>query len=160
MIRMASGFIILQDRSCLAVRWTGYDALIRIVLRELGDSVGARELATILTAKIPPEGMDEGLEMGWGFMDEEQRDTIERSLDLRGLSEDHHQLYWADLQKDFGQLMRLGTDYAGLHPDIPHELLRKRKWSLRNGDPLAHSDWTQLADEHFERLSREGGDVG
>ena len=93
MIRMASGFIILQDRSCLAVRWTGYDALIRIVLRELGDSVGARELTTILVAKIPPEGMDEGLEMGWGFMDEEQRDTIERSLDLRGLSEDHHQLF-------------------------------------------------------------------
>lgn len=55
--------------------------------------MGARELTTILVAKIPPEGMDEGLEMGWGFMDEEQRDTIERSLDLRGLSEDHHQLF-------------------------------------------------------------------
>jgi len=150
---VASGFIILKDRSCFATRWTGYDEIIRITIREIEKKDSSNELVKILSSKIPKEDEENETEMGWGFVDKELEEIISRDLDLRGLSNEHHELFWKSLQKAYENLVKLGKEYSYLNPDRPKALLNMRKLSVRNKNPLDHSDWNVLADDEFEILS-------
>ncbi|RBW62687.1 hypothetical protein DS884_01505 [Tenacibaculum sp. E3R01] len=148
---MASGFIILKDRSCYAPRWTGFDGIIRDLIREIKNLENSTELKLILERKIP-SNTEEEVEMCWGFINTNGK-TIERGLDLRGLSDSNHKLFWTGIQKVYVNMIKFGTDYSTLNPIIPKEMLKRKKLSERNSNPLEHSDWNKLADEKFEMLS-------
>ena len=82
---MASGFIIFKDRRCFARRWTGYDEILRIAIRELEEIEGGQALADWLKSQIPAEEDSEDNEMGWGFINPRTKDVTSRVLDLRSL---------------------------------------------------------------------------
>ena len=150
---MANGFIILKDRSCFVTRWTGYDEIIRITIREIEKKDKSNELVKILSSKIPKGDEENEVEMCWGFFDKKTEKTISRDLDLRGLSNDHHELFWSSLQKACENLIKFGKAYSNLNPERAKQLLKQRKLSIRNRNPLEHSHWNVLADEEFEILS-------
>lgn len=78
---------------------------------------------------------------------------LKGGLDLRGLSDSNHKLFWTGIQKVYVNMIKFGTDYSTLNPIIPKEMLKRKKLSERNSNPLEHSDWNKLADEKFEMLS-------
>lgn len=150
---MASGFIILKDRSCFATRWTGYDKILAIIIREIKKINSSSELITILSNKIPHKNAKDEFEMGWGFIDESSREIISRELDMRGLSNEHHNLFWQALQEAHNNLLKMGEEYSILNPERSRQLLERRELSKTQNNPLNHSDWSVLADEDFEKLS-------
>ncbi|MEL6675257.1 MAG: hypothetical protein AAFR61_23820 [Bacteroidota bacterium] len=152
---MASGFIILEDRSCFATRWTGYDEIIRLLIRELTHLKGGETLIPILSEKIPREEDEQKGEMGWGFVNFEKDEIIERELDLRGLNTQGKRLFWQALERVVAKLAEQGKLYSGLNPDRPKELLEKKRLSAVNENPLDHSDWNKLADEAYDLLQPE-----
>lgn len=147
---MASGFFILRDRSCYAPRWTGFDGLIRDVIREIKNLENSSDLISILEMKTP-KNIDGEVEMCWGFINT-SGETIERVLDLRGLSDIDHKLLWTGIQMVYTNMVKYGQEYSSLNPNIPKELLKRRKLSEQKSNPLNHSDWNKLADEEFEVL--------
>lgn len=50
---MASGFIILKDRRCFGRRWTGYDEILKIAIKELYLIENGKDLAKWLETQIP-----------------------------------------------------------------------------------------------------------
>lgn len=63
---MASGFIILKDGRCFGRRWTVYDEILKIVIKELRLIGNGKDLADWLETQIPDLD-DESGECGWGF---------------------------------------------------------------------------------------------
>jgi hypothetical protein len=59
---MASGFWILADGRCLAVRWRYYDLTLRAVAESLGESHAARALREWILTLVP--GLDDIEELG------------------------------------------------------------------------------------------------
>jgi small nuclear ribonucleoprotein (snRNP)-like protein len=149
---MANGFIVLKDRSCFAGRWTGYDEVLKIAIREIKAIDDKNELIEILGKRIPENDEEHEVEMGWGFINK-KGEGVHRHLDLRGLSNEHYALFWRALQKRYGRLATLGEAYSFLNPDYLKSLLRMKKLSDKNGNPLDHSSWNVLANEDFEILS-------
>lgn len=149
---MASGFIILKDRSCFACRWTGYDEILRLVSNESSKIDPSSNLHITLSKRIPNEDNTEEVEMCWGFINQ-SGDTVERTLDLRGLSDMENQLFWKSVQKIYQNIILQGSNYSTLYPPFLRDFLKRKKLLDRYHPPLEHSDWSVLAEEDFQKLS-------
>ncbi len=131
---MASGFIILRDGRCLAVRHAVHDALLRSVAALLVD---VSPLRTWLLAQVPNE-LD--VDLGYAFVRAANGEHFARELDLRGLTEASQRL--------FERAARSAEPLAG--PFAPEDAVT---WALerfrtmldrcdRGEPPLELSDWT------------------
>lgn len=122
---MASGFIEISDNRSFSPRWTGFDEVIRIVICELKNELmhNSDELINHLESIIPPTDLDDGLEMGWGFIDYRIDGTTSRVLELKELSKTDLELFWTAVKNGYDNLIKLGTEYSTLYPKLMKELL-------------------------------------
>ena len=131
---MASGFIILKDARCLAVRGALHDAVIRSVANSLNHDP---PLQTWLLSLVPSDG---DVDLGHAFVRASDRAQIQRMLDLRCLTDSNRLL--------FENAARHARSIEG--PFAPEELvtecldrLRRMLDSYERGEPpLSLSDWT------------------
>jgi len=101
---MASGFFILKDGRCLAPRWTVYDCIIEMVIRELSnvEDKDAQDFCYWLQTLIPHEGDDYN---GFGgFIRRSNGEDVRRWLDLRELTEKNQILFWNSLKKSTAKI--------------------------------------------------------
>lgn len=120
---MAKGFITLENGKDYSVRWTGYDGIIRIVIRELYLIEGGEKLSEWLGTMIPNKHTQEG---GALFYDEAD-EMILRIIDLRGLTEINRQLFWLAVENGAVQLSKLGKQYSTLNPLVMTDLINMHK---------------------------------
>ena len=123
---MASGFIEVSSGKCFSPRWTGYDETVRIILKEL-EKMPPNEtvlsLTNILKSRIPPLDLKEGLEMGWGFIDEKNEDTVSRIIEFKELTEIQIKLFWKATILGYKKLIEIGEKYSTLRPELLKELI-------------------------------------
>lgn len=151
---MANGYIIFKDRSIFSTRWTGYDEIIRLAVKELQKVNEGIELSLWLSALVPIEyDTTDKSQWGTGFMNKQTGEVhIGKELDLRSLTEENQILFWAALKAAYSNLMIYKKNYSFLNPDRLEELLKRKALVDQNQEPLLHSDWTVLADEAFQKL--------
>ena len=81
---MASGFLILPDGRCYAVRWSLFDDVMRTVAIELSKNAESKVLHGWLTTKIPT--VDDVEDMGAGmWLRSSDQELLNRKIDLRDL---------------------------------------------------------------------------
>ncbi len=148
---MASGFIILKDGRCFAPRWTGYDEIMRIAIKELKELEAGVSLAEWLSTRIPADDLPDDHEMGWGFVDNRINDTVSRELDLRSLTSDNQTLFWRAIQIGKAKLSKLGEAYSYLSPDFFDGFYQMYELAEKGAPPLEFSDWRVLADPCEEK---------
>jgi len=125
---MASGFIKISKEIVSTPRWTGFDEIIRIVIRELMEVENSKKLIEYLNSHIPPENFNpDGLEMGWGFIDERINGTTSRVLELKELSDKNLELFWNAVEIGNQNLEKYGTEYSTLYPKLLKDLLDLKK---------------------------------
>ena len=151
---MANGFFILKDRSCFLTRWTGYDEIIRIAVKELANIEDGKELADWLSCIVPKKYIhNDDSQWGTGFVNQETNETfIGKELDLRSLTEKNQNLFWNAIKAGYEKLQLERENYSYLPPERLEELLKRNKLTQAGEEPLEHSDWNVLADENFEKL--------
>lgn len=148
---MASGFFILPDRSCYAPRWTAFDEIVRIAVRELNDTEQEEALAEWLASLVPAAEWPEKYSWGTGFENPETGEvTWGKDLDLRSLTPANQLLLEKVWQQGMIKL-NANANYASLNPHCLQTLLKRLALSKQPGNPLDHSDWSVLADETFEK---------
>jgi len=151
---MANGFFILKDRSCFLTRWTGYDEIIRIAIRELRGFENGIPLANWLATIVPKKYIhDDQNQWGTGFVNPDTNETfMGKELDMRSLTETNQVLFWKALKIGFEKL-KLGKEkYSYLNPERLGELLERSELVNKQSNPLDHSDWSVLADKDFKKL--------
>ena len=123
---MASGFIEISSDKCYSPRWTGFDETIRVILKELKD-INSTEttlsLIEFLKSRIPPANLNDGLEMGWGFIDEKNNDTVSRIIEFTELSDIQIEIFWKAANTGYKKLVEFGEDYSTLNPGLMKELI-------------------------------------
>ncbi|MBQ4804521.1 hypothetical protein J8L88_16795 [Aquimarina sp. MMG015] len=126
---MASGFIEITDKKSFAPRWTGFDEVIKILIRELNNNSdkNTSELIKHLESIIPPENFNEELEMGWGFIDERIDGTTSRVLELKKMTTENLELFWEAVKNGYDNLIKFGTEYSTLYPELMKELLEMKE---------------------------------
>ena len=132
---MPNGFIELNNTDIYCIRWTGYDEIIKIALRELDSltsSLKKESLVNHLESRIPPANFNDRLEMRWGFIDEMTHTTVSRSLELYNLCEETLDLFWSAMENGYSKLIECGEDYSTLHPTAVKELLELKPKCIRN----------------------------
>ena len=146
---MASGFFILPDRSCYAPRWTAFDEIIRLAIRELNTIENGKELASWLAKLVPAEEWGDQYSWGTGFQNPETGEvTWGKELDFRTLTPANQSLLEQALKTALRKLVA-DESYASLNPTCLQDLLQFLELSRQGGDPLNYSDWSVLADEHY-----------
>jgi len=123
---MASGFIEISSDRCYSLRWTGFDETIRIILKELKDiepTESTLSLIEFLESRIPPTNLDDGLEMGWGFINENNNTTVSKIIEYSELSENQIEIFWKAANTGYSKLLKFGKDYSTLNPEIMKELI-------------------------------------
>ena len=146
---MASGFIILQDGRCLAVRQALHDAVLRSVASALP---AGGQLRAWLDQQLPREG---DVELGYAFI-RSGGEYVDRTLDFRGLTAENRSL--------FVSAARVCEAVAGEYApaaDVAACLLRFRAMldGCERGDPpLALSDWRIAAPPCESRIGPGWGD--
>jgi hypothetical protein len=134
---MASGFIILNDGRCWSRRWTVYDFLLELVIRELNVSEEPREFSEWLQGNIPGS---QDVEMGWAFIRADTGENIVRSLDLRELTPANQQMFWTALQSAIRKMILAGDDrYEGMIFQMKR-MLRMRRLAAVGDHPDNLSD--------------------
>ncbi len=151
---MANGFFILKDRSCFLTRWTGYDEIIRIAIKELREFENGKDLADWLSTIVPEEYIhNDKNQWGTGFVNPETNKMfIGKELDMRSLTETNQSLFWKALKIGYEKLKLEKEKYSYLNPERLNELVKRSELVKRNDNPLEHSDWNVLAEEDFEKL--------
>ncbi|MBW1296348.1 hypothetical protein [Aquimarina litoralis] len=126
---MASGFIKITDKKSFAPRWTGFDEVIKILIRELKNNCdkNTSELIKHLESIIPPENFNEELEMGWGFIDERIDGTTSRVLELKKMTTENLELFWEAVKNGYDKLIKFGTEYSTLYPELMKKLLEMKE---------------------------------
>jgi hypothetical protein len=150
---MASGFIILNDRSCFITRWTGYDEIIRIAIKELKHIKSGVELAKWLSQIVPIKfNPNDPNQWGTGFISSKTDAVyLGKELDLRSLTKLNQLLFEKALNQGYSKLLNEGKNYSYLNPERLKDLLNKIQSSKNSKTPLSHSDSKVLADEKFEK---------
>ncbi|WP_299256185.1 hypothetical protein [uncultured Aquimarina sp.] len=143
---MASGFIILKDGRCFARRWTGYDEILKIVIKELRELEGGKPLAKWLKVIIPNDNLTDEMEAGWGFLDLESDEWISRKLDLRSLTKENQELFWEAIQRGKINLNYQGQGYSILSPDYFQEFYEMCELAEKGEPPMQLTHWNKLAD--------------
>lgn len=97
---MASCFIIFKNGATFSRRWTGYDCIIQIAIKELLLLENGKPLAEWLRLQIPleDETEDQRVESGYGFYQATTGKWVNRSLDTRSFTEDNQKLFWQAIE--------------------------------------------------------------
>ena len=148
---MASGFIVYKDGRCFAPRWTGYDEIIRIAIRELKEIENGHALADWLIMQIPATEDADVIEMGWGFIDPRVGETVNRNLDLRSLTEENQRLFWKATQNARIKIAKAETDYSTISSDLFNRYYQMFELSEKGEPPMELNDWRVLADPCTEK---------
>ena len=123
---MASGFIKISSERCYSPRWTGFDETIRIILKELEEMDSADTVLSLiefLKSRIPPIDLNDDLEMGWGFIDEKNNDTVSRIIEFTELSDIQIDIFWKAANTGYKNLVESGEEYSTLNPELMKELI-------------------------------------
>lgn len=140
---MASGFIILKDGRCFARRWTGYDEILRIAIKELYLIEEGKDLADWLETRIPDLD-DESLECGWGFYKNSTGEFLHRYLDIRSLTVKNQELFVKAIIIGRAKIHELKDEYSILNVDF-FEIFFEMVALCENGNPpLEFSDWGNI----------------
>jgi len=131
---MPSGFIELTNTDIFSIRWTGYDEIIKITLKELEnlESPKTNSLVSLLKTHIPPADFNERHEMKWGFIDERVHTTVCRKLELYNLCDESLNLFWAALERGYYKLLEKGMEYSDLQAEFLMELISLKNKSQRS----------------------------
>ncbi|WP_375562029.1 hypothetical protein ACE193_05635 [Bernardetia sp. OM2101] len=118
---MASGFIEIDENKEFSVRWTAYDMILNLLINELNQEqdVDANIVSSFLQSYTPPRNFDESLEMGWGFVTE--NDIVDRIVPLSELNEQQRKIFWKTVETIYSKLQKKGKSYSTL----PHMLLKE-----------------------------------
>jgi hypothetical protein len=141
---MASGFIVLRDGRCLAVRGPIYDAVLRSIAAVMDATTS---LHSWLVAQVPQE---DDAELGHAFVRASDGTIISRHIDTRGLTESNRQM--------FDRAARLAIPTVGPHSeaaDVASALKRlcdMLHMSDEGRPPLELSDWTVEAPACNDRV--------
>jgi hypothetical protein len=146
---MASGFIILHDNRCLAVRHALHDAVLLSVAAQLAVGDQLREW---LRGQIPSDG---DTDLGYASV-RSDGEHVERVLDLRGLTAENQSLFVAAARscKPLASVRAPATDVEACLRRLRAMLAA----SERGDPPLALSDWTRLAPPCERRIGPGWGD--
>jgi hypothetical protein len=141
---MASGFVILSDGRCLAVRSAIHDAVLRAITSAIQPETS---LSSWLGTQVPDEG---DADLGYAFVRASDGTTITRLLDTRGLTEAN--------RRSFERAARTAAPMSGAYApegDVESALNRLRLMlDMRDQGrpPLELSDWTVEASPCEMRL--------
>ena len=137
---MASGFIVLKDGRCFGRRWTGYDEILKISIKELYLLENGNDLARWLETRIP-DADDESGECGWGFYKTSTDEFLNRHLDIRSFTLENQELFVKSILNGRVKLLEHKEDYSPLNIDF-FEIFYKMLVLSENGEPvLEFSDW-------------------
>lgn len=106
---MAKGFITLEHGEDFYTRWTGYELILKIVIRELNEIENGIQLADWLKTMQP------------------RYEGESRTLDLRGLTQNNRILFWLGVEKGVEKITELGEKYSPLKKERIFELLYMHK---------------------------------
>ena len=120
---MAKGFFILKNDVEFFTRWTGYDRIIEIAIRELSSLENSETIINTLRSKIPAEGEQKGDAVFYNSKGE----MVQRILDLSIFNESDYELFWEALKTGSTKLKEQGTDYSTLNPERLEQLLELRE---------------------------------
>jgi len=123
------GFITLENGKDFSVRWTGYDEIIRIAIKELSFLDNRDELSEWLNTQIPNEKEDDGKSVPFY---KENGDMILRSIDIRGLTTANRRLFWTAIENGEEKLLRLGIEYSDLNPIVITGLVKMHQTTPDN----------------------------
>ena len=116
---MAKGFITLENGEDFSVRWTGYDEVIRIAIKELDILDANKHLSAWLKTRVPNENEDEG-DM---VFHNAKGEMIVRHIDLRGLTKANRLLFWSAIENGATKLSESGDGYSMLNPIVMANLM-------------------------------------
>ena len=116
-----NGFITLENGEDFSVRWTGYDEIIRIAIKELSFLDNRHELSEWLDTQIPNENEDDGNSVPFY---KENGDMILRSIDIRGLTTANRRLFLTAIKNGEEKLLSFGNEYSDLNPIVITGLLK------------------------------------
>ncbi len=148
---MASGFIIFKDGRCFARRWTVYEEILKSAIEELNQITGGTELAQWLSMQIPNPNEEAAADAGWGFYDERQEKWVNRSLDIRSLSQNSQSLFWQAIERTKEKLENEPKNDAAIDLEMLNDLMEMHRLSEIGEPPLERSDWHKIADPCTER---------
>ena len=137
---MASGFIVFKDGRCFGRRGTGYDEILKIVIKELLLIEDGKDLAKWLETQIPDLD-DESGECGWGFYKTSTDEFVNRHLDLRSLTVENQQLFGDSIIIGRAKLLDLREEYSCLNVDYFEIFYTMFLLSEKGEPPLEFSDW-------------------
>ena len=122
---MASGFIEIDDKKTFSARWTIYDEILHLLIAELNQSedAEAQNVSKFLQSYTPPQNMDQDLEMGWGFITDD--DVVARIVPLSELNDEQRKLFWKTTEAVYSKLMTKKKENHALQiqSDLVKELL-------------------------------------
>lgn len=116
-----NGFITLENGENFSIRWTDYDEIIRIAIKELSLLDNSNELSVWLDAQVPNENEDDGNSVPFY---KENGEMILRIIDVRGLTTANRRLFWTALENGEEKLLRLGNVYSDLNPIVITDLMK------------------------------------
>lgn len=120
---MAKGFITLENGEDFFTRWTGYDMIIEIIIKELKAMNPHCELANWLKTRIPAEGEHRGD----AVFHNTKGEMIQRIIDLRGLTKTNRNLFWKALERGNQKIDRVDENYSNLKPERLHEFYEQHQ---------------------------------
>lgn len=143
---MASCFIIYKDGRCFSRRWSGYDEIIKIAIKELRLLNNGNLLAEWLELQIPILEEEIDNDSCYGFYNARTDDFVNRYLDTRSLTEENQDLFWKAIQNGRIHLMNKGTDYSSLDFDYFERFYKMYELSENNEPPMEFNDWGKIAE--------------
>lgn len=148
---MASFFITFKDGRCFSQRWTGYDFIIRIAIKELYLIKNGVALAEWLESRIPGLDISNEDDAGWGFYEKSIDDWVNRKLDLRSLTSENQQYFWEAIQNGRKELIIGEKQYSDLSVEYFERFCKMFQLSLSGEPPMEFSDLIQIADPCLEK---------
>jgi len=149
---MPSGFLILADGRCLAVRWLYYDQALRAVADSLEGPGPTHDLREWLLTLLP--GPDDEEELGYGaWLRSSDQEVIRRHLDVRELAPENRRMFHEAALRAVEQ-MKL-ADAKSRDPmlmDCLVHLANMVERANRGEPPLSLSDWIKVEPPTGKRI--------
>ncbi|MGB6083346.1 MAG: hypothetical protein WBF63_03945 [Moheibacter sp.] len=148
---MASCFIIYKDGRCFSRRWSGYDYIIKIAIRELKSIENGLPLANWLELQIPIEDIEIESDSCYGFYNSRIDDWVNRYLDIRSLTPENQKLFWEAITKGRIKLINEGKNYSELNLDYFERFYKMYELAENGEPPMDYNDWGKLAEPCSEK---------
>jgi hypothetical protein len=147
-----SGFLILADGRCLAVRWHYYDLTLRTVAESLEESSPARALREWLLTLAP--SLSDVEELGYGaWFRPKDRQVIRKYLDLRELTPENQRLFHeAALRAGKLATSPAAAKWDKMLVDCLVHLSDMVERADRGEAPLSLSDWVSVKPSEGKKI--------